>query len=632
MVKKIFKVTFLFLLFCIPSVSKLNDICKIYKSSNFDAQALLTWDYTSYLKLFPYKQVFYPYGLLAYYQSQNIFFQAVNFLLTPLLYTIFFIIFQKIFKNNFFSILTIILFYSFIEKFIGHEIFNRYGVIAALSCISAFLFHRKTYLSEKMIFILGLTTGIIFSLLIDQGIYVFLIIILFIFVNPVLKQGIKNISSLNYYKHVGKSAIFFIMSILVGLFPFLVYLTYNGSLHNFYLFLLRLSDMSLYAKAAFFPYSRSPENLFTFTSIFLTISSITYNVFFKKTNLNFIFYLQLSLIGVLIFLEQKSFIRSIAEQITFISLLLFILLFLRSRIRYLLPYICIIGIVFIYKWPSDPASGTFAKENLSPKACLNKNINNFLTGRKEYRLVKQKIEKDFGYKGKIFSFPGDPIFYLMFNQIPPFYSNNYDSSSINAQKKQIAYMENGAEYVIYNLNIPAIQDGVPNYIRTPEEMKYILNNFSPIEKINNFLILRKNKNVDIFENIYFNNDNTLKEYLLNVNLYSIPYSEALYKDKRLEREKFSEFSKGDVISSKNKIIILRSKQKNYNKTVVIKIKTKEGLETRIYFQPCRNVNCIINLSHVPLFYRERQITDINLPVDFLGKIQIAENKDGFSLW
>ena len=621
--KNFYQIVLAFGIFCLASLNKFNVTCRIYKDIGFDAQALLAWDYSSYLNLIPYKEVFYPYGAFSYYINHNTLFQIVIFFLSPFLYTIFFILFQAISKNKFFSILAIILFYSFVEKFIGQATFNRYGIITVLSCITAFLFYRNTYLSKKIIFILGLSNGIIFSFLHDQGVYGFLIILLFIFINPILKNGIKNLFAKNYYKNVTKSLAVFLVGIFVGLIPFLVYLFYNESISDFFVYLSRFSDMSLYAKTAFFPYSRSLENLFTFASIFLTISYVTYSIFLKKFNLDLIFYLQLSLITVLIILEQKNLIRSMAQQITFISLLLFILLALRYKIKLL--YFFIIVIIFIYISPLNVANRIYIKEKLSQKECLNKNINNFLTNHEEYGLVKQKIKKNFGYKGKIFSFPQDPIFYLIFSQIPPYYSNNYDSSSINAQEKQIAYMEkNNVDYIIYNTNVPASQDGVPNYVRTSEETKYILNHFSPKEKVDNFFILERNKkNDDFLKNKMLDTMPNFKRSLLQVDLANIPRAEGLYKKKYLFTDKnktlfsFSSFEevnqylKKNIVESLDKFLVITNNKK-IKKDEVITIKTKDKLITTIRFYACEaNIPCIINLSRVPLFYKTRILNSVS---------------------
>src|SRR5687767_13741472 len=60
-------------------------ICSSYlKHSSFDLQTLLTWDYSAAKGLIPYRDLYYPYGLLFYYKTVNPFF-AVLYLLTPVL-------------------------------------------------------------------------------------------------------------------------------------------------------------------------------------------------------------------------------------------------------------------------------------------------------------------------------------------------------------------------------------------------------------------------------------------------------------------------------------------------------------------------------------------------------------------
>jgi hypothetical protein len=44
------------------------------------------------------------------------------------------------------------------------------------------------------------------------------------------------------------------------------------------------------------------------------------------------------------------------------------------------------------------------------------------------------------YKPSYFSFPGDPIFYILFNQKPPYYPTIYEATPIYAQKKLIKFI------------------------------------------------------------------------------------------------------------------------------------------------------------------------------------------------
>ena len=87
---------------------------------------------------------------------------------------------------------------------------------------------------SKITLVLGVATGLIFSLVNDQGTYGVLIVTLFILFNPIIKYGFRNIFSRNYYKNTGKSIIVFSLGIIIGLIPFAVYLTYNNILYDFY--------------------------------------------------------------------------------------------------------------------------------------------------------------------------------------------------------------------------------------------------------------------------------------------------------------------------------------------------------------------------------------------------------------
>jgi len=263
----------------------------------------------------------------------------------------------------------------------------------------------------------------------------------------------------------------------------------------------------------------------------------------------------------------------------------------------------------------------------------------------EYLQVKNIIRNKLSYEGTIFSYPSDPIFYVSFKQAPPYYSNNYDSSANYAQDMQIHYIkENNVSYVIYNLKNLSVQDDVPNFIRTGDEEKYILNNFKIIDRVGKFLILQKNRNVDLFVDNNFVKYGNLKKYLTEINLESIPRSEGKYKKKVLQSDKvrkigefssilqLNNFLKKNVILSKNKFLVFVSEESEEGYTS-IEIVSNEGLKTKVKFKSCDRFEfCIINLSKIPLFYKDRQIAEIIPQSHFLGKISIIEELTGTDLW
>lgn len=648
-----FESAIVFLFLCILSIITFKGYCKIYKNFGFDDQVLATWGYSSYSGLLPYKDTFYPYGLFSYYESNLLFFQLISFFLSPILYTLVFIIFRNVWQDKLYTLISFVIFYLFIERYTGSQTFERYGIIIVFASIAALYFYKNTFLSKLAAFIYGVSIGVIFSLFHDQGIYGFLIVFIFIFINPVLRKRFEVLRSARYYKYIFLSICILISGIFIGVLPFFVFLFKHNIVYDFVGFILKLSDPALYAKTSFIPYSRSPENIFTFLALFLTVFLIVYKVYFKKQKQDKIFYLQISLTLVIILLEQKSLIRSIASSITFVALILYIFLFYefekllntyKIRANKILIYFIVLGAFTVFRLQSlDTAQ---KKEKLESSACLKKNINNFLAGNKDYALVKQKLGNELGYKGKIFSFPGDPIFYMLNKQMPPYYSNVYDSSSFIAQKKQIEYIkESDIQYIIYNKKVLSIQDGVPDFIRANFELKFILNNFTPVDKVGDLLLFKKDSGNDIFKEKFLYAVPQLRKYLLQVDFAAIPKSEGLHKKSFVKSNNNIIFSKSSVqnvnsflanesIKSDNTVFVVWGSNENQkgNRTSIT-LKTNENLETTIFFHQCSNrTPCIINLSRIPLFYKKRIIEKIIVGPSFKDLIEIRNRYDDNELW
>ena len=172
----------------------------------------------------------------------------------------------------------------------------------------------------------------------------------------------------------------------------------------------------------------------------------------------------------------------------------------------------------------------------------------------------------------------------------------------------------------------------------------ILNNFFPLNIVGDHLILIRNNNADFLRSPLLTKIQQYKDDLLNVYLYMIPYSEGLYKYQQLAKGNLLIKSNGQVdlqkqlslkqISSKNKVIALTPSIGLKNGTLnYLKIISADGIESTIYFNSCkRGKPCIINLANIPLFYKERIISNIQLDKIFKGELKIIELKDFGNLW
>lgn len=624
--------------------------CFSYLSLVFDSQIPLTWDFTSLNYLFPYKDIYYPYGILFYLKNQNIFFSFIYLFLPSILFTSTFVVFKKIFNNKLHSLISFSLFYIFIYKYSGVENFMRYGIISSIAFLFSFIFYKSNYISIKTSFLLGVLIGITLFLVNDQGIYAFILFTFLLLITLVLKFGANVVKDTAYYKFLLLRLMFNILGIFLGFLPFLIFLILNGLNGDFFLYIKHISDFQLYAKTPFIPFSITTDNLFTFGSLFIVIIFLTYRLIFSPKKLSFTFFLELSFVFVLVLLEQKSLVRSIDKQITFFALFLYICFFSDlynsliknklGKLSILLYLSVLILILFKGLHPFTNYNLYFHKEfagrilsgginnflSYKSKLCLNNNYSNLLTGKNtKYEKVKEVISKDSGGIAKIFDYLSDPVFYALFNQEPPYYFTIFEASSLYAQESNIKFIKDKQiKYVIYNQNALNIQDGVPDYVRGSILFKYIISNFSVLNRVDNFIILKKTEeeNYDFFRDEGLIMFPDFKNYLLNINLGSIPRSEGIYKNKLLKSSKIIEPKYS--FNSKDKILLVRSKNGVKNKKLRVTI-VSDLDTTTVEFDPCTHNNlCIINLANIPIFYRDRAIKEINYDFNAISRIMILD--------
>ncbi len=501
-------------LFVILSVVNFKDFflsCTNYLNLSFGSQIPFAWDFTSLNKLLPYKDIYFPYGILFYFKNNNTFLGIIYFFLPTILFLNNYIILKIISRNKMLALVSFISFYLFIYKYAGIENFTRYGIILSIALLFSYFFYKLNVINVKLSFILGLLIGVVFSLVNDQGIYAFLLFFFFLVITPILKRR-KN---LNYFNYLFSRLTTNVLGFILGFLPFLIFLKSNNIANEFFLFMKHLSDFTLYAKTPFIPFSTTTDNLFTFGSIFIAIVILSYKKFFSQKKLSFIFFLEISLVFVLVLLEQKNIIRSIDRQITFISFFLYIVMFLeliRNKISNFFVALCftiIVGFVVLgfglhpfvnynLDFKKDLTNAFFQK-NISnflidkSTLCLNSNLNNLIINKNtKFERIKNIIEKDSKGYTKIFDYLSDPIFYVLFNQKPPYYFTVFEATPIYAQESNIRYIiENNVKYIIYNTDALIIQDGVPDYVRTKALFKYMISNFKVLDKVENYLIYKK---------------------------------------------------------------------------------------------------------------------------------------------
>lgn len=501
-------------LFIILSVVYFKDFflsCTNYLNLSFNSQIPLTWDFTSLNNLLPYKDIYFPYGILFYFKNTIPFLGVISFFLPTILFTSIYIIFKRVFRSKFLALASFISFYLFIYKYTGIENFIRYGIILFHALLFSYVFYKARVISIKVSFFSGILIGCIFSLINDQGIYAFLLFIFLLAISSVLKK----VEKLNYFKFLFSRIIANLLGFVVGFLPFFIFLNSNKITSEFFSFMKHLSDFQLYAKTPFIPFSTTTDNLFTFGSIFIAIVALSYKIFFSQRKLTLISFLEISLVFTLILLEQKNIIRSIDKQITFIAFFLYIVLFCEliiNKIGKFSTVFCfiIISALILSGFGLHPfinyslnfkkdLINSFFQKNINDflanknQLCLDDNLNKLIVGKNtKLEKVKKIIEKDSKGYSKIFDYLSDPVFYVLFNQKPPYYFTIFEGTPLYAQESNIKYIEeNRVRYIIYNTDALGVQDSVPDYVRNKFLFKYVLNNFKVLDKVENFIIFKK---------------------------------------------------------------------------------------------------------------------------------------------
>lgn len=624
----------------IPVYNTLKSCSLDLKAANFDLQTLVAWDYSAIKGALPYKDIFYPYGLLSYYKNENIFLLIINILVFPTLLVLFYLLFKRIFNSTLSEKLLIFFLFIFAITATGVDSFSRYGVAVITTMYLAYALYKNTNQNKYFAILSGVLCSIIFTLWIDQGVYVVSAFIFLVLVNYIFRKEylvFRNIQKLI------KEFAFFIGGLIIGAIPLVIYLLKFRMLMDSVKAFLHLSEMPLLAKTPFFLNLLSPDNVFTIVILLIAICYLCVSLLFNKNRIRLTNYLLIGLIFDLIFFEQKGLIRSISDQITFVPFIILMVIiydFLSSKKRLRVNKIFIYSLILIlpiaYLNIQNIQSFKIPNLNIADlnyQTCFNRNLNLLVTVNSSYEKVVKKINSLKDFNGKILSFPGDPIFYILFNQQLPYFTSIYEGSSLSDQKVLLQFVEtNKIKYIILNMDNKAIQDAVPNYVRGSYELSFLMNNFMPKIKIGNFLILQRSSDFDWFKSDLLTDD--YKNYLFNIDLEKIPQSEGQYKSKYLNSANTTALTKtNSSIDSKNLLLIMTSTP-TANKTLDSNLEITAGdLSTKVKFKTCVNSKiCILDINKIPLFYMNRKINSFKLDNYYSIKLVYGSDKLLNVLW
>lgn len=640
------------------SAPYLIDICSGYLGYyNFDLQEFLLWNYTSLASLIPYKDIFYPYGLLSYFRNYNAVFSLIYYLIPPILFAILFFIFKKNFKDRFTLYTSFVLFYVFILISNGFQTFSRYGLLAVFSLLFSYIFYSNNKIKAHLLIYCGVLLGLLLSAVNDQGVYVLFSFIFMFLLSKYFHAAREHFLYFNLFAII-KEAVFAALGFFVGIVPLFLFLLYHNSFNAYFNHFKDLGEIVAVSKTPFFSFADSPANIFTISILYFAIFYNTVRMLIFKHKLTLSSFFQISLIFTILVMEQKSIIRSIDRQIVFVSFILLMFLvhnlinFLKIKNvnKKILYTVVILTVLIAYSFKINQTidfSNLFRNYSfLINNKCFDSNLKFFLTNNPSYIKIINLLKKQDNFNGKIFSFPtGDSAFYVLLKQKPPFYNAIFEGASYEKQKNAIKYVEdNKIEFITLNMDESSLQDGVPDYVRQNELFRYILSNYQPLEIIGGHIILKKTQNNDFFTSKILKQRKDYENYLLNVYLYKIPYSEGLYKYNYLKSNnklivegnvgKISSFLTENKLVSRDKVIVLIPNKNNKKQSLsFVKLKTENEHSATIYYNSCHeNEVCIINLSRILLFYEDRLITKLNFGKQYSGKIEIFNVKNPGNLW
>ena len=643
------------------SLPHLVDICSGYLNYlSFDSQEFLLWNYSAINGYMPYKDLFYPYGLISYYKNYNLILSFIYYSFSPIFLTILFFLFKKVFKDKYYLYFSFATFYVFVLKIIGFDTFSRYGLFVVSSLVFAEILYLNKNLKLKL-FTVGIFLGLINFLIPDLGIYTVLTFLLLFLVHELIKsKKISFFSLKNIFKSLSKIKLV-LFGLLIGISPLIIFSFYHKNLLLLVNYYSQVRNIALVAKTPFFSFVNSPSNIFTLSILFASIFIVLYRLSYLKRKVRLSAFFQIALIIDILILEQKSIVRSIDLQITFVSLILLMIIvyefihalfinILNKKIFYTF-FILLTVVLFSLSVPGRELSikiiATSAKLSITNK-CFDSNLKKFLSQNLSYAKVIELLKKRRDFNNKIFSFPtGDSAFYILLGQKPPYYNAIFEGSSVKKQTETIKYIEdNYIKFITLNTDMSFLQDGVPDYIRQNLLFRYILNNYYPLTSIDNHLILEHQKNNDFFGYKVLDQQREYKNYLLNIDLKNIPLSEGTYKSKSIylpenkiliksgDYKKINIFLENSKIDSHNKVFIIKfTKPLARGDRSYMKIQTQDNKSTVVSFISCLSTKpCIVNLSSIPLFYKDRILKKIEINKSFKGELILMDFKTLEKIW
>lgn len=623
-------------------------------ATDFDSQNYLTWAFTAYKNYLPYRDVVYWYGLFSYYAASLASLKVLTVVWSMLLCTAFAVVARRYIQHSGLLAYFLLLCFTIIQSVSGFGAFFRYGTSLALSIGSSYLLSRKLVPQWGLV-LLGIVAASTVFFISDQGIYFSLIVAAQIFLRAVfieresLKKTFSSLVQQYFWYGLGYSLV------LVVAFTTMAQL---GALQGYIENIQAMGMMGVFAKVALNRLLFSKENILTTVTLFLGTQLFVYQTFFAKPKQNrFTYLLNAAWLMALWLCQNKFLIRPWFEvQFVLFSFIFYSLQvvqisnslavrWLSPTAKNLLVFALITGffsllvpdkaVINLFNTTQHQYGKRYEELVRAPgfsagvTACLNEYFGNFdqHLPQKHAAVLNWINAQPYGETATVFSFPGEPIFYVGRDQKPPVYFNAYDATSLAAQQKNIDYMaENNVRYVIWDTDNIFIQDDVPNILRNNLVVRYILKNYGAKQQVGSYLIFEKTAVAEAFlTNPLIQQNTGFYESLTYLNLKYYP---VLLQQKMQNSQKtvLANGTHNGAISipaqaETNSLYIWISATRNT--PIDLELETTNDLKTKLSIAACTlNKPCLVPLRLLPLFYAPtKQVSvSISTTADWTAKL------------
>ncbi len=414
----------------------------------FDDQNYLTWLYASLYGFVPNKDIFYLYGYLTYYADSVFWARIILWMHINILLQLAYFIVQKISRSSWFGFFIVSVLLLFISVLTGFWPFYRYATAPLLTGLFAYAISVTRHKRLLLTGIFGALSGVSWFLLNDQGTIMVAAILALLCVDATISDGHDTKKRISYLLVLLKSLSSYLLGAGIGIMPIVIYLLRKGMLSAFIQYTLITSKIIIYGKISHYTAGWFANDLYVSVALWSAILLLSYNYVFNRHRFRspriYVTFVFTCVLGIVQF---KNMIRPIdidtlVPAFFVISSLLATLQYTLRRYNVRTSFICIYGGIILCTYFSayvTPAHIRTALEGIyndyttgwqsvlsdDPlpskfQRCIDSNRHSLTQSIDATRLdVLTWLTSRPDFDRRVFSFPGDPIFYVHLGQIPP---------------------------------------------------------------------------------------------------------------------------------------------------------------------------------------------------------------------